>query len=113
MTNMVPFPGGEDRMRREIERDINSRLDISKPALRDCITTRIAAVLARNPGIPTLSVNAALPIGVTEADVKSVVDAFQKEYSEKVHAYGIGLLRQICLPEARLCAMAHGTHSNR
>ncbi len=107
MSNVIPFPGGADRMMREVERAVSS-LNISNPALRECITKRVSAVLAKNPGIPTLGVNVTLPPGVTEEDIKPLISALQNEYQEKTMELARGLIMQICLLEVRLCKCEHG-----
>ena len=103
MADIIEFPGGQERMRREMERLLDDELQVSNPELRKCVKERVSSVLARHPGIPSLSVAVTLPAGVTEDSIQPVIAALQKEYKEKVTAFAQGLVKEICVLEVHLC----------
>lgn len=108
MGDVILFPGGNERLRRDIENILESQLEISDPRLCECVKKRVLAVLEKNPGIPSLNLRIDLPAGLTEESIQPVIDTFQNEYTNKISEYSFGLIVQICILEARLCKFELG-----
>ena len=100
---VINFPGSAERIQREFEAVLEKHLEISEPDVKECVTKRVASVLAKYSQIPSLSVSVTLPMGITEESIQPIIDSLQKEYTEKVSGFALSLLTQICILEARIC----------
>ena len=103
MAEVIQFPSSEERIRLGMERLLDELLRNANPALRECIKERMSAVQQKYRATPTLSFAVTLPLGVTGADIQPVLAALQREYTDKITAFHLAMVGDICLLEAQLC----------